>query len=255
MTANKHQRIKWRVSTTPHVAADNKNHALTLPLAKRGIWIGAYAPPAPWESMSAVHDLEHRIGRRLDLVHIYKAWAEAWGQYDEQTIRELALATSDDRRALITWEPWAHCRGINQPLFSLKNIATGKHDPYIRSWAHGLRNFHNVVYLRPMHEMNSNWYPWAGGVNGNNSTDYIAAWRHMHDVFSQARAGNVRWVWSPYALDVPAGNRLETYYPGVEYVDILSVDAYNWGVSDDQSERRWQDADDLLARPYERITE
>src|SRR5205823_9976098 len=94
----------------------------------------------------------------------------------------------------------------------------------------------------------------AGGVNGNNSTDYIAAWRHMHEVFSQARARNVRWVWSPYALDVPAGNRFEAYYPGVPYVDILSLDAYNWGVSDDQ-QGQWQDVDDLLSSPYERITE
>ncbi|MCA1702444.1 MAG: beta-mannanase [Actinobacteria bacterium] len=207
--------------------------------------------------MKAVHDLEQSIGRRLDLVHIYKAWAETWGQYSDQTIRELTLASANNRRPLITWEPWAHSQGVNQPNFSLASIATGKHDPYIRSWAHGLRDFPSTVYLRPMHEMNSNWYPWAGAVNENNFTDYIAAWRHMHAIFDQVGANNVRWVWSPYALDVPTGNRFEAYYPGIEYVDILAFDAYNWGSGDSHSPERsgtqWQNVDELLSVPYERL--
>lgn len=241
------------------VAASSGAQMSNIPLVKRGIWIGAYAPPSPWESMNAVQDLERHIGRRLDLVHIYKAWGEAWGQYTDQTIRELVLATADDRRALITWEPWAHSQGVNQPSFSLTSITTGKHDSYIRSWAYGLRDVPSVVYLRPMHEMNGNWYPWAGNVNGNTATDYIAAWRHMHDVFDQGGVDNVRWVWSPYALDVPIDNRLEAYYPGDEYVDVLALDAYNWGTggshSGDHSEARWQDVDALLSDPYRRLTE
>lgn len=208
--------------------------------------------------MEAVHDLERSIGRRLDLVHIYKSWAETWGQYSDQTIQELTLATADHRRPLITWEPWANCQGVNQPGFTLASIATGKHDSYLWSWAYGLREFPGTVYLRPMHEMNSNWYPWAGGVNRNTPTDYVTAWRHMHDVFDQARASNVRWVWSPYASDVPTENIFEEYYPGVEYVDILALDAYNWGVGDshwEQSGVRWQYVDELLSAPYRRLVE
>jgi hypothetical protein len=73
-----------------------------VPLVKRGIWIGAYSPPSPWESMARVYNLERSIGRRLDVVHLYKAWGESWGQYNTETIRELLSATADGRRTLIT---------------------------------------------------------------------------------------------------------------------------------------------------------
>ncbi len=230
-----------------------------VPLAQRGIWIGAYVPPAPWESMDAVRNLERSIGRRLDLVHVYKSWGDPWGRYHDQTIRELTLATADNRRVLITWEPWVQSQGVNQPNFSLANLAAGMHDSYMRSWAYGLRDFPGIVYLRPMHEMNGDWYPWAGGgVNNNSAMDYIAAWRHMHDIFRREGVRNVRWVWSPYALDVPEKNKFEAYYPGKEYVDILAFDAYNWGVQNDNSvhlgEQRWKDVDELMLRPYQRLT-
>lgn len=228
-----------------------------VPLAERGIWIGAYSPPSPWESMAAVHGLEQAIDRRVDVVHLYKAWGEPWGQYNAETIRELVSVTADGRRALITWEPWVLSKGVQQPDFALAGIAAGEHDVYIRSWAEGLREFPGVIYLRPMHEMNGNWYPWAGGIEGNRSTDYIAAWRHMYDVFDQVGASNVRWVWSPYAMDVPSSHTFEAYYPGDEYVDILAFDAYNWGTGGDgpavQSTGRWQEVDDLLMDPYRRL--
>lgn len=228
-----------------------------VPLVKRGIWIGAYAPPSPWESMATVYDLERSIDRRLDVVHLYKAWGEPWGQYNVETIRELLSATADGRRPLVTWEPWAISNGASQPTFSLVSIATGEHDTYIRSWAEGLREFPSIVYLRPMHEMNGNWYPWAGRVKGNRPVDYIAAWRHMYEVFDQAGANNVRWVWSPYVVDVPSSNAFEAYYPGGKYVDILALDAYNWGTDSGppvtQSGGRWQDVEDLLSGPYRRL--
>jgi beta-mannanase len=236
----------WQMSMSP------------VPLVQRGIWIGAYAPPAPWESMDAVHDLERSLGRRLDVVHIYKAWGDGWGAYGEQTMRELTQATTENRRAMITWEPWVHTLGVDQPNFRLANIARGDYDGYLESWAAGLRAFPGTVYLRPMHEMNGNWYPWAGQVNQNTSTDYVAAWRHMHDLFDREGARNVRWIWCPYALDVPTGNRFEEYYPGDRYVDILGLDIYNWGVGDGSfehpNEMVWRDVDELLNEPYQRLT-
>ena len=45
------------------------------------------------------------------------------------------------------------------------------------------RNQAGARYLRPMHEMNGNWYPWAEGVNGNVAGDYVNAWRHVRAIF------------------------------------------------------------------------
>jgi hypothetical protein len=208
--------------------------------------------------MVPVYNLEAAIGRRLDVVHIYKSWGNSWGQFNAQTKAELESAGSDGRRVLLTWEPWLEGQGVYQSDFSLAAIVAGLHEDYIRSWAAGLRSFGHVIYLRPMHEMNGDWYPpWGGTVNGNTPAEYAAAWRHIHHLFEDAGADNVRWVWCPYALDVPSTNEFESYYPGEEYVDVLALDAYNWGVGggepDAQYPARWQNVDDLLRRPYQRL--
>jgi beta-mannanase len=74
--------------------------------------------------------------------------------------------------------------------------------------------------------MNGNWYPWAASVNGNTAATYIAAWRHVHDIFSEYRATSVLWVWCPNA---GGPTPMDEVYPGNKYVDILGIDGYNWG--------------------------
>jgi beta-mannanase len=230
-----------------------------ISLVERNIWIGAYAPPAPWDSMAAVTELEKTIGRHLDIVHIYTAWGETWGAYNSETIRELYSATSDGRHALVTWEPWALGQGVDQDDFALSRIAAGSFDTYIRTWARGLRSFRNVIYLRPMHEMNGDWYPWGIGVNGNNPQGYIRAWRHIWGIFEQEKVTNVRWIWCPYAADSSAANMLELAYPGDKYVDLLGLDIYNWGTSirhgeSAQDSGRWEDVEECLGVAYRRIS-
>ena len=45
--------------------------------------------------------------------------------------------------------------------------------------------------------MNGNWFPWCEGVNGNQPGEYVAAWRHVHDIFTAVGATNATWVWCP----------------------------------------------------------
>ena len=73
----------------------------------------------------------------------------------------------------------------------------------VASWANSLRAPGRAIYLRPMHEMNGNWYPWAGGVNGNSPALYVQAWRRLVTISRQHGARNVRFVWEPYTVDSP----------------------------------------------------
>jgi beta-mannanase len=103
-----------------------------------------------------------------------------------------------------------------------------------------------------MHEMNGNWYPWGGTVNGNTPKQYRRAWRHIHGIFDQAGVTNVRWVWSPNAVDVPSTNRFERYFPGADYVDVMALDGYNWG--DCRPEYGgWKSFDKVFRSAYNRI--
>jgi beta-mannanase len=106
--------------------------------------------------------------------------------------------------------------------------------------------------------MNGNWYPWAGANNGGadagvsgGPAKYVAAWRHVHDLFVKAGATSVIWVWCINAGDVPgdAWNHWTNYYPGDDYVDWVGIDAYNWGSS--SSCCVWTAFADLVDAPYQ----
>src|SRR5204863_5267335 len=63
----------------------------------------------------------------------------------------------------------------------------------------------------------------------HSAADFIAAWRHVHDVFVAEGATNVAWVWCPTAWKFISRNPWPPhYYPGNRYVDWIAADGYNW---------------------------
>lgn len=245
------------MATTPAGRGpSNRPGAAVPPPASRTrqIGFGAFTPNDPYDArIDGTDALESAIGRRVDTVLWYQNWGG--GDWISSVQPSIVNAVLDSRRTpLITWEPWDPAAGTNQPRFSLSRIAGGDFDAYITSWATDLKALGHIVYLRPMHEMNGNWYPWAGSVNGNSPALYVQAWRHMHDIFVQQGAGNVRWVWAPNNVDVPqtSANRLESLYPGASYVDVLGVDGYNWGTGKPGT-AGWQSFSEVFSHAYDRL--
>ena len=76
-------------------------------------------------------------------------------------------------------------------------MIAGTHDAYIREFAEDARDWGHPFFLRFNWEMNGNWFPWSEGVNGNQPGEYVAAWRHVHDIFTEVGATNATWVWCP----------------------------------------------------------
>jgi beta-mannanase len=75
--------------------------------------------------------------------------------------------------------------------------------------------------------MNGNWYPWSLNSTPN---EYIMAWHHIHNIFSNKSLDSTRlqWVWSVNYADF--GNyTAENYWVGDNYVDWLGIDGYNFG--------------------------
>ena len=71
------------------------------------------------------------------------------------------------------------------------------------------------------------WEPYAPGVNGNTAADFVAMWRHFHDIATRAGADNVTWVWCP---NIDTWNKFTPYrrlYPGKRYVNWTCLDGYN----------------------------
>ncbi|WP_194235781.1 glycosyl hydrolase [Streptomyces sp. CB01881] len=133
---------------------------------------------------------------------------------------------------MVAWEPWDYhkeskddkLRG-EQPEYALSAIIDGGFDDYIKAWAEGVKALGYPIALRFAHEMNGYWYPWAEQANGNKKGQYVQAWRHVHDIFKQAGATRVAWVWSPN-VDYENATDLNTLYPGDDYVDWVGLSGY-----------------------------
>ena len=130
------------------------------------------------------------VGKRLDVLTIYDAFA--WGQPLPTAVLDLITAAGSVPQ--ITWEPWNPDDGESQPLFSPAQIAGGRHDAYVASWARQAADYDRRLLIRFAHEMNGDWYPWSvGGPNGS-ADDYVAAYRRVHRIFEDAGARQVEWV-------------------------------------------------------------
>lgn len=114
---------------------------------------------------------------------------------------------------------------------SLASIAAGSEDSAITAWAQQAKAYGHPFFLRLDWEMNGGWFPWGTtSSNQNTPADFVAAWRHIHDIFNSAGATNATWVWCPnleWSNSVPYSQ----LYPGDAYVDWTCLDGYNTGGS------------------------
>ena len=205
---------------------------LFAPVGSAGaVTFGVHTPSDPFGGTTGNIDaLQQDTGRAIEVVSWFQNWGgEPWVSQAHPHVFNAVIRSG--RVPMVTWEPWRPGDGPWQPRFSLQRIVDGHFDEYIARWARSLRALGATIYLRPMHEMNGNWYPWSGTVNGNSPALFKRAWARMHAIFDLHGATNVKWVFSPINEDWPLrrGNRFERYYPGRNLVDVLALDGYNWG--------------------------
>ncbi|WP_128379192.1 glycoside hydrolase family 26 protein [Streptomyces cavernae] len=171
-------------------------------------YFGVAAEGAP-AKMTAVEDFAKKAGKKPNVVEFYSAWGD---QYETRLVQN-----SWDYGALsyIAWEPFTK---------SLKRIASGKEDAYIREYARSVKELNLPVAISFAHEMNGFWYPW--GTKKATAADFVKAYRHIHDVFTQEGATQVIWVWSPNVVNPMPNVKLKPFWPGEEYVDWVGVIGY-----------------------------
>ena len=181
---------------------------------------GVYVPDDS-EPSSDLPVVTQMAGRAPDYVLRFAALAE------DAPIGRLEAIASSGAMPMLSLEPWVPGAGVDQADYALATIASGAHDADLERWAAALATWDRPVMLRFAHEMNGDWYPWAVGVNGNTAADFVAAWRHVHEVFTAAGADKVSFVWAPNVSYPGHTTPFEKLYPGKDHVDVLGLDGYN----------------------------
>lgn len=78
------------------------------------------------------------------------------------------------------------------------------------------------VLWRPLHEAGGMWFWWGMDPEACNEL-----WRVMYRRFQELGLDNLIWVWTTAAMWNKPYSDGYRWYPGDEYVDIVSIDIYN----------------------------
>ena len=180
-------------------------------------YLGVYQPDAPG-SYAGLNQFARTIGRQPNLVSYYSPWGEPF-----QT-NFAATAAKHGALTLVQIDP---------KNISLQNIVNGRYDAYLRSYATAVKALGGKVVLSFGHEMNGDWYSWA--YHHTSAAVFVAAWRHVVNVFREVGAENVIWLWTVNIVNttdnhIPQPN---PWWPGKSYVNWVGLDGYYYSSSQD----------------------
>lgn len=189
------------------------NPAATPPAVRSAPLVGVYEQGVPMQ-YGPVTSFAAATGVRPGIALYYSGWHEKfWTSFADTAAAHGAV-------------PFAE---IEPKGISLAAIAAGHYDSYLTTYAGAVRSFGRPVILAFGHEMNGTWYSWgAGHVK---PATFIAAWRHVVQVFRSAGASNVTWLWVVSSLNL-AASPLRQWWPGAAWVDEVGIDGYYYRKSD-----------------------
>lgn len=171
-------------------------------------YFGAALEGAP-TSMAPVEKFTAQTGKQPNLIEYYAAFGDGFNASGVRNAWQSGALT------IMSWEPF------DVPL---ADIAAGKSDPYLEKYAAAVRELNLPVAISFADEMNGHWEKW--GTRHVDAADYVEAWRHVHDVFTEAGASNVIWTWTPNIVNPVKSVDLADYYPGDAYVDWVGMVGY-----------------------------
>ncbi len=185
-----------------------------------GAWWGMFVPADSGGGglVSAVQAEETQLGRPLDIIQRYHDMSQTPDGIFPNPAEE---QIGQHHLLLFSWNPtiWS-----SHTFYRWQEIADGALDSsIIIPEAQRLKAYGRPVFLSFSPEADT-----GAAIPGEGTiAQYVAAWRHVHDVFTQAGARNVIWVWTTegYHGHWPA---ILQMYPGNAYVDWIGWDPYNF---------------------------
>lgn len=194
----------WQSADSGH--APTQRHDLRTGSAS---YIGVYARGAP-NSYAPITAFTTATGIKPSPVVYYSGWLEPF--------QSAFAATAASHGAIPLVQ-------INPAGIDLTAIADGHYDEYLSTYAKAVHKHGRPVIISFGHEMNGYWYSW--GYRHTSPAVFIAAWRHIVDVFRAFGTRNVTWLWTINTIHkqtgVPAPNR---WWPGRSYVNWVGIDGY-----------------------------
>lgn len=207
-------------ATMPPTSSPSASHGCSLSaklVPSCGALWGISTHPA---TVQQEQKIERMVGRKFDIIYHYHDIGNVVPSVTERRqlaaghILHIAIAS---RRYIQSGRAPA-----NEPSVTWANVAAGDFDAGLSRQAKGVAALHVPVFVTFEQEANQRK---KLDVRGD-AVQFIAAWRHVHEVFQREGATNAVWVW------VMTGNgknltRAGELWPGNTYVDWISWNVYN----------------------------
>jgi hypothetical protein len=176
-----------------------------------GSYLGVYAKGVP-ASYAGVTAFRSATGARPDVVMYYSGWFVPF------PVRFATTTASDGAVPLVQMDP---------DSVKIAGIASGRYDGYLSAYAEAVRAYRHPVILSFGHEMNGDWSSW--GYRHTSPAVFVAAWRHIVNLFRVLGARNVTWLWTVNIINDTHGGRIPRpapWWPGSSYVNWVGIDGY-----------------------------
>lgn len=219
-----------------------------------GFWTqGLYDAQTNLIHPEALLSLQKTINKKVAIAHYYVGWEDL---PKPDFLQNIQLLQKNNWTPMISSNPYffansdvigAKCPTTAQTLYAA--IASGACDTFLHAAGKNLSTINKPFYFVFAWEMNNKSNQWSIPYTRSNPADFIAAWRHIHDIFMQEKVKNILWVFDP---NVPEDNvSYKSMYPGDRYVDYFGLDGYNWGVT--QSWSSWESFGDIFTKSYNQL--
>ncbi|HVS78836.1 MAG TPA: glycosyl hydrolase [Candidatus Saccharimonadales bacterium] len=232
-------------SADARTAQPSKNTKTTKAATTAPIYWGAHigdnyglGTDAPWNA-AAMPDFANQMGKAPSLVEfgIWTACDSSWEPCYTGSLSSYAAFPTTQMNAIRSYgaipvldvSTGNDTQSMtNQPAWTDAKIASGTYDAYFTQFAKDAKKWNHPFFLRFDWEMNGAWWPWSVGDNSNTAANYVAAWQHVHTIFTSQGVSLASWVW---AVNVEPGSTtsFSAEYPGNSYVDWLGMDGYDFG--------------------------
>lgn len=227
--------------------------AMMIQSADHTVAVGAWTHGLWNQKLKLVHTdklaaFEQRVDKRMALAHIYVGWHDLDTDQFEVAVSDL---TAKGWMPLISSNPYFHETCVSKGETIYKSISKGDCDVFIHKVAQRLGKIDSRLMLRFAWEMNIAANEWSIQHTNSKSTDFIAAWRHVHAIFAEENVNNVVWVFAPN-VRTSESSAYSEYYPGGDVVDWIGLDGYNWGTTKEWSS--WQGFYDIFYASYAELT-
>lgn len=182
--------------------------------------------------MQLTQTVDAASGRNIAIENQRETWGTDFGGAEEAFDRANGIVP------MISWAVAYKDANGNNTCASPSDIMNGVYDAELATEAQTIASWQTPVLIRFFKEFTDTaddacYYGTSSPASdpGMYGPMLVGAWQHVVDVFKQAGAANVQWVWGPsanlFGKTSPDDATWRSFYPGSNYVDWISNDNYD----------------------------